>query len=581
MRQAPELILNSTTALSTEKAIEAIKLSEEQLDICRGVQNKATGNMLVIARAGTGKTFLILQCLAIVFGRIAVVAYNRKIAKEIKGKIAKAGHRHVDSGTFHSFGQRIMSAIYPNAKLEGRGARNAGYTKMTRILKELEVPQYLKAFVKKAVSMAMMQGFGVRTTDTRPVSTRNPNFAFASPKDLGAWRNMVAHYRIDSCLAENNLAMQLAGSREEVILEGLRFAYKAMVASLKMVHEVYSYDDMLYMPLYLNAPISTYDFVFVDESQDSNPLRVEWAARMMAPGGRIMFVGDDKQAIYGFTGAMSHALEDIRNRFNCNTFKMTVTFRCSQAVTRNAAKLVPDYRAAPGNREGSVSYIDEEQFSGMAALDLTDGATSDVDNIGGSLNLVPGEDAIICRNTRPLVAIAFDLIRRDIPCHIEGKEVGSDLVMQIKYIDEKLKSIVKFEKKMDQYLATEVAKLIKAESEMEAELLTDKIETLRVIMHGLPKGSTMDDVIAKIESLFGDNEDVPVKTVALMTAHKSKGLEFLRVFGWGVTLYMPSKMARLDHEMEQEFNLEYVLKTRAILHYVEVFVVPPPPKKDR
>jgi superfamily I DNA/RNA helicase len=552
----PALILNASTALSTEKAIEAIKLSEEQLAIAYAVKNKNGGNILVIARAGTGKTFLIMQCLSLVAGTVAVAAYNNKIASEIGGKIAKAGHRHVKSGTFHSFGARILNALYPKAKCEGRGARNAGYNKMTAILKKLEVPQYLKAFVKKTTSMAMMQGFGIVARDGRA--------PYLNPKDLDAWRAMVAEYRLDAAIAKDNVAEQMAGGREAVIKEGLRFAYQAMNMSKKMLHEIYSYDDMLWAPLYLDAAIPVFDFVFVDEGQDSNPLRVEWACRMMAKGGRIAFVGDNKQAIYRFTGAMSGALETIRERFNCSVFKMTVTFRCAKAIVRMAQKIVPDYKAADQNPDGIAKYgaeaISIEEFEAMT--------------------LVPGQDAIICRNTRPLVELAFNLIRRDIPCRIEGKDVGGNLIAQIRFIDERLKSLVKFEQAMDAYLVKETAKLHAADAEMEAEALTDKIETLRVIMHGLPKGSNMDTVVAKIESLFGDSEENPQPTVVLMTAHKSKGLEFYRVFGWGVATFMPSKMAITADELEQEENLEYVLKTRAIMEFYEVFV-PPPPKKDR
>ena len=548
-------VLNSSTALSTEAAVKAIQLSEEQLAIAHGVKNKATGNILTIARAGTGKTFLIMQCLALVAGTVAVAAYNNKIAGEIETKIKKAGLNHVKSGTFHSFGARVLNALYPKAKCEGRGPRNAGYKKMTRIMRELEVPQDLKAFVAKTTSMGMMQGFGIVAKDG--------GAPYKNPKDLAAWRAMVSEYRLDSTIAKDNIAVQMAGGHEAVITEGLRFCYQAMNLSKKLLHEVYSYDDMLYMPLYLDAPIPTFGFVFVDEGQDSNPLRVEWACRMMAPGGRIMVVGDNKQAIYRFTGALSSALETIRVRFNCTVFKMTVTFRCAKAIVRMAQQLVPDYRAAEQNPEGIARYgadaLTVEEFEAMT--------------------LVPGQDAIICRNTRPLVELAFNLIRRNIPCHIEGKDVGGNLVAQIRFIDEKLKSIVKFEKKMDEYLAVETAKLHQSDSEMEAEALTDKIETLRVIMHGLPNGSTMDDVIAKIESLFGDSDENPQPTVALMTAHKSKGLEFYRVFGWGISTYMPSPMAQTPDELEQEENLEYVLKTRAIMEFYEVYVPRPAPKE--
>jgi len=57
-----------------------------------------------------------------------------------------------------------------------------------------------------------------------------------------------------------------------------------------------------------------------------------------------------------------------------------------------------------------------------------------------------------------------------------------------------------------------------------------------------------------------------------MTAHRSKGREFRRVFGWGVKAFMPSRFANQDWQKQQEANLEYVLYTRTIETYVDVVV---------
>jgi DNA helicase-2/ATP-dependent DNA helicase PcrA len=60
---------------------------------------------------------------------------------------------------------------------------------------------------------------------------------------------------------------------------------------------------MIYLPLLLNLPLSTYDNVLIDEAQDINATRRELAFRSIKAGGRIIAVGDPNQAIYGFTGA--------------------------------------------------------------------------------------------------------------------------------------------------------------------------------------------------------------------------------------------------------------------------------------
>ena len=99
------------------------------------------------------------------------------------------------------------------------------------------------------------------------------------------------------------------------------------------------------------------------------------------------------------------------------------------------------------------------------------------------------------------------------------------------------------------------------------------METVLAIIEGLPKRSNVEAVRRQIASLFADSESGEKRqTVTLLTAHKSKGLEFERVFGLGVAKLFPSRFARQPWMLEQESCLEYVLKTRAITEYVDIMV---------
>ena len=510
-------------------------LSTEQLTIAEFVAT-GVGNLLVEALAGTGKTFLILNCIPLMRGSIGIVAYNRKIAREIKSRVAKAGYRHVDVRTFHAFGALVLKGMFPKAKLEGTGKDRAGFYKFDKIAEELAIPQYLCGFVRKLMSMAMQHGFGIAGT---------------SAKDQAAWDHLVSHYNIDSEIADDNVVAQLR-PRDQLILEGMRFAYQGLNLSKKMAHEVYSFDEMLWLPLILNAKMPQFDWLAIDEGQDTNPTRREMARRMMKPTTRSMWVGDKNQAIFGFTGADADSLDIIQREFNCKVFPMTMTFRCGKKIVAKAQRLVSAYKAAPGNHEGEVLSMSEADFN--------------------KLDLVPGQDAVICRNTKPLITVAYSLIKRGIPAHIEGKEIGKGLLaLCTRWAT--VKTIPGLMTKLDDWSEKQIAKLTLAKKEMEIDALTDKVEAVKAIAAGLPKGATLADLRNKIDSMFSDTEDgEKAPTVALMTAHKSKGLEFSRVFGWNVAGLMPSKRAKQEHELVQEHNLEYVLYTRAINTYVDVVV---------
>ena len=89
----------------------------------------------------------------------------------------------------------------------------------------------------------------------------------------------------------------------------------------------------------------------------------------------------------------------------------------------------------------------------------------------------------------------------------------------------------------------------------------------------MPKGSMVVDLIEKVNGLFQDTpEGEPAKTVTLLTGHRSKGLEYTRVFAWGVRKFIPSKFAKKEWQLIQEDNLEYVIYTRAIMTLINVAV---------
>ena len=83
---------------------------------------------------------------------------------------------------------------------------------------------------------------------------------------------------------------------------------------------------MIYMPIKENLGFEQFDWVFIDEAQDTNNVRRELACRLLKKDGRLVAVGDTYQAIYGFTGADSDSIEQIREEFNCNIFPFFMSY---------------------------------------------------------------------------------------------------------------------------------------------------------------------------------------------------------------------------------------------------------------
>lgn len=497
-----------------------------------------TGNAIGLARAGAGKTSTALACIAVMTGSVAVTSFNKEITAEIAGKIVARG-LNAEAKTAHGFGFRAWRNVHSKVRLDEK--------KIVSIMDEMAVPSHLRGFVAKAVSMAKQRAIGILTTFV----------------DQDAWMGIVAHYRLDAMLTQD-LLREAGDERplDQIVRDGLNMACRVLKQSIRIADQVIDYDDQIYMPIYAGARIRQYDNLIVDEAQDTNPVRRLLYKAMLRPGGRLLAIGDDKQAINGFAGADNDSLDIIRREFDCAVYPMTYTFRCPVAVVREAQQYVPDIESAPGAAEGRVLRIEESEFAGMA--------------------LVPGEDAIICRNTAPLVTLFYKLLKAGIPAKIEGRKDEMGPLLRLAFRWKRVDSLGALVDRLTAFRDDQTAMLVAAGKVGQAEALADRVDTLLAIIEGMAPDASLDDLKPRVESMFVDTktgERLPV--VALMTAHRSKGREFRRVFIWGANIFMPSRRAETAEQVAQEDNLIYVAITRALETLVWVRVQPKASKGSR
>jgi DNA helicase II / ATP-dependent DNA helicase PcrA len=272
-------------------------------------------------------------------------------------------------------------------------------------------------------------------------------------------------------------------------------------------------------------------------------VRREFARRMLRPEGRSIWIGDKNQAIYGFGGADSESMNIISDQFKPTLFPLTTTYRCSLAVVRYAREWTPAMEPRPDAPEGLVKTIEAEKLLAE--------------------NLRPS-DAILCRNTAPLVDLALKLIRAGIGCKVEGRDIGQNL-WKLAERWKRVKTVEILSERLREYRQVQVAILKKRGKDMQAEQVADTVDSLLAIIESLPTRATLFDLKKKIEGMFGDSEaGKPQTLLTLSTIHKAKGREWPRVFWFGYNVYNPSPYATQEWEKEQEDNLMYVAATRAI-----------------
>lgn len=483
-----------------------------------GFVKSQEGNGLIEAVAGSGKTTTLLKVAELAGNQVGFFAYNKKIADEIASKLSGLGLTNAKSQTMHAVGMKALGKLL--GKLEVAADKTDG------VLEELDAPFYYRAAIKKLLSLGKQH---LLTSDIKD-----------------SWIELMDHFDVYELMPEQKFK-----SKKDPTEEVIEWTLKALYESRQQAKEgLIDFDDMIYESIMLNAPFPTFDWVLLDEAQDTNAARRQIAAQMLRPDSRLIAVGDRHQAIYGFTGASADSLDLIANMFQCGYLPLTVTYRCPKAVVEHARQWVSHIEAHPSAPEGSVESL--------TAFDFFKRKLSST-------------DAILCRNNKPLVNLAFGFIRNKVACHIEGRDIGQGLITLIR----KWKSVTNIGElhgKLLEYRDSQCERLRARGNHAKAASITDKVDTIFVLMEGFAQKDNTFGLISLINSLFLDSEGKQLQSITLSTVHKSKGREWNRVYLWGRQLYMPSSFAKQTWELEQERNLIYVAVTRAKEELVEVAV---------
>lgn len=477
------------------------------------------GSCVVEAVAGSGKTTTLINGLNLMTakGRVFLGAYNKKIAAEIKLKAAP--HPDLFISTFHAAGFSMWRKAYPRVVVEDKKCKN--------LLKKMKLMETLmqgddagvhlqtrSEQILSLVSYAKQAGFGC----LKPIDSKEE------------WNKLITHFNVD-CFSE-----------EDYVIEKCQSLLRASIAT---DNEIIDFDDMILAPLVHRVRAYTYDWVLIDEAQDTNASRRALALKMLKPNGRLLAVGDRYQAIYGFTGADSDALDLISQQTKATHLPLSVSYRCPRAVVAYARQWVDHITASDAAPEGIVRTTDE----------------------AGVMRDIALGDVVLCRFNAPLVTMVYGFIAKGIPAKIEGREIGQNL-KDIALRWKAASNYDRFVEKMEAWQEKETERFTKREEESRIEDLNDKIHCIKIIMNRAKKyraeiTNPCDAICEEIDSIF--NDEIDGNYITLSSIHRSKGREWHRVF-WLQT--PPSHYAVMDWELEQEKNLKYVAATRAMFELV-------------
>ena len=263
---------------------------------------RTEGPLLILAGAGSGKTRVLTTKIAYLIEEIGISPYNilaitftNKAAREMSERLYKmVGDKAklAQVSTFHSFGVKILRENYDRL----------GYDKNFVILDSDDSLSVIKKILKE--------------NDLDP-KVYNPN----------AIRNKISSCK-NELMGPNDFEKYAVSDFDKIIL----MVFRRYEDTLKKNNSI-DFDDLLILPIklfrehpeVLQAYQERFQYVLIDEYQDTNEAQYILSKMVSAKYKNICCVGDVDQSIYSFRGA------NYRNILNFEKdYKDTATIKLEQ-----------------------------------------------------------------------------------------------------------------------------------------------------------------------------------------------------------------------------------------------------------
>lgn len=482
-------------------------------------------NIVINAGPGSGKTTtsveLIIPELIRQRGAGMALAFNTANAKELQVKLAGHGG-NAKASSVHSFCFGVLKASRRVRMEEGWVG---GYHYFHK--------RYMPPSPSKVERI---------TGEVIPDSGKE--YAGIMPKVIKALKMGAYGLKEHKAVNVENVAELLNGIVNEQLPE--EFAEWVVAVFNRSITEqaTIDFEDQIYFPMMMEMKFPEMAWLVYDEGQDLKPIELELLKRYVARGTRVVVVGDKRQAINGFAGAMRNALETVQEELQASNLPMLLSYRCSVAAIGEATRIFPDsIEAGPNAKPGSVERIT------LAELDVF--------SLGK-------DDACLARAHKYIAPLALKLIREKVEFSYKG---AANLVGELdrlifkaggkKETDcGKLRLMLSAygEKSEQSYQEKNPGKLSPPWMVKQAA----NIETLILLLAQVEgEGGTVRDLKQYLELLIAAEKG---KGVSLSTFHSAKGMEWPSVYIIGE---LESPLANTEAEKEAEKCVAFVALTRS------------------
>lgn len=591
------------------------KLSTYQENILNTVK-LTDKNILVDAKAGSGKTstlILISEAIQKQGNKCLFLAFNKHIVEELKGKmdttdcaiktIHSLGYSYLRSFLYRQYGQHYKMDLDEN--------------KLREIVKhKFEEDGYQQSVIEHNIDKTGtdLKDF-IRTLISETCHLINfCRFHMTNYHEQDKVRKLA----LSCCrtIIEENIGFDNYPTLVESVIDKLKndFENPEIIDGLP-TYKV-DFTDMIYFPVYYKMippwSIREYlDYVLIDECQDLSELQQEFL-KTLGNKSRFIFVGDEKQAIYGFAGADTKSIFKLTQRYDLEQLPLNICYRCPKKVIKLVQQEV--LPTIEYNKErpdvGEVYCIERSEI----------------------IKNLEKNDVIITRRNSDLLRLFIDLsVKKKIQVRLLNKDlvnnVTNNLTRIVNSYIEKYNKGLNIEKELFEWMAEkgipkQVLKQTNLDKDVEDKIIqlmkdrknksitkqkhtvdylikcmteyktqgnynqknmeTGELDELTAYYHIIESfidmfkqkvnALTVKDLITFIENFLSLNENKEVPT--LSTIHKMKGGEADNIFIYDYPRFPYKYNNMSEDDQQQEVNLQYVALTRAKKKLYLVLTVP-------
>ena len=322
------------------------------------------GPLLVLAGAGSGKTRVITMRVAHLISKgvpassILALTFTNKAAKEMKGRVSDMLGRKKESrpviSTFHSLCLRILR----------KEIEHLGYRKDFTIYDtsdQLSLMRNLMQDVKVVDKSFKVESVMEKISQTKNGVTAPGDMEESETDDLGA------------------------------ISQSLQVRYQNAMKAFNAV----DFDDLLLLTLklfkdhpdVLGRYIDKFDYIMVDEYQDTNSVQYRLIKMLAGAKMNICVVGDDDQSIYGWRGAdIGNILRFEKDFKGANIIRLEQNYRSRGYILKAANGVIKNN----SNRMGKTLWT-ERGLGPKIRVIKADSAENEADWVAERIALIKYE----------------------------------------------------------------------------------------------------------------------------------------------------------------------------------------------